>query len=175
MERKKGWYGLEDAVRTVRDGADEGPRAWFEVARARLYEIDAVDLIRTIAPLLPGTTFAIIEDFDQAGGRGFPPRVALKGPKRSIDPRTIEVDTLSVHPVVSGLSIARVVVSREERKKHGRKPRTHTIWTCDVYDRDSLARDILEGVKQSGLPNINLAAVEKALGLAPIPRTLKRP
>lgn len=184
MERPTGWQGLEDAVREVRGSTAEAVRERFEAARVRMYEIGAVDLMRAITPLLPGTTpgttLTVIEDFDQAGGRGFPPSVTLKGPERSIDPRTIEFDTLSVYPLVFEPSRVRVVVWREERKKHKHdpdKPHTsgHMRWdNSDAFDKNSLARCILEGVKQLDLPNTDLTAVEKALGLPTTSRTSKR-
>lgn len=180
MERPTGWQGLEDAVREVRGSTAEAVRERFEAARARMYEIGAVDLMRAIAPLLPRATLEIIEDFNQAGGRGFPPSVTLKMPERSIDPRTIEFDTLSVYPLVFEPSRVRVVVWREERKKHKHdpdKPHTssHMRWdNSDAFDKNSLARCILEGVKQLDLPNTDLTAVGRALGLPTTSRTSKR-
>lgn len=177
MAERRGWQALEEAVKEVRARtefdavrADTKARAQFAVAKEHMRRIGAVDLVSAVAPLLPGFTLTVIEDFDQAGGTGFPPGIALKGPERSTD-GTIEIDTLNVYPLVFKPSIVCVVVWRERRKehKHGdrNKPPTsgHMIWSRDTSDKNSLARCILEGVEQLNLPNDNLRAVKQALGL----------
>lgn len=67
MERRQGWQALEETVRAVRGYAAKEARARFEVAKAGMYEIGAVNMMRAIAPLLPGFTLSVTEDFDQAG------------------------------------------------------------------------------------------------------------
>lgn len=196
MERTGGWQALETSVQATRARVvdreaydpvkiEEQARAQFEVARARMYEIGAVDLMKAIAPLLPGTTLSVIDDYEQAGGRGFNPRVTLRGPERAIDINketpffqekivaATEVKTLSVHFVHYPLMVPKAIIDvwsqRLVKTQDGQiKPASgYSKWSHSAFDpnRELLVRYILEGVKQLDLPDTNLTAVGKALGL----------
>lgn len=67
----------KDAYNPVR--ATEETRSQLDVARTRLYETGAIDLIQSVASVLPGTSSEVVDNFDKAGGKGMPPFVILRG------------------------------------------------------------------------------------------------
>lgn len=198
-EKLSGWSLLEAKIAHVRAdivaGRGYNPRWWreeaieleareeFERARAKMHQIGIVDYMQAIHPLLPHTSLKVIDDFDEAGGPGFSPRVTITTPERTLEldedvssDRLLirnggvitEVDVLNVYPLVFNPDVIGVSV----QINHSAKDKDGQVidsargegdrWSRSI-DENLLPRYILAGVRNLNLPDIDLTAVEAAL------------
>lgn len=199
MEQLSGWAELEASTAHIRadiaagmhynprwrreEELEQEARSEFKIARAKMYRSGIVDYMQAIHPLLPNTSLEIIDDFDEAGGRGFSPRVAIITAERTREldeddtsdrllmrsgAVVTESDVLNVYPLVfnpNAISVS-VDTNYSAKDKNGQVIVSESggsqRWSRST-DEHLLARFILTGVGYLNLPDVDLTAVEKAL------------